>query len=55
MSEIGSLKDCTTIKAIRQKMLPILEKNHQTFPIGRGLSYPSFAKALSPIIKQSKT
>lgn len=54
MLESGNLKGCVTIKSIQQKMVPILVKDHQNFPLGRGLSYPSFARALAPVLKRPK-
>lgn len=49
----GRLKDCRTVVAIWQKMAPLLEKDKANFPMGRGLSYPSFARALKDARVQS--
>lgn len=46
MTDEGRLKNCKTIKAIWQKMLPILSKNNINCPTGRGFSYASVARAL---------
>jgi hypothetical protein len=42
----GDVKQGMTIKAIYQKLLPILERNTTVFPNGRGLAYSSIARHL---------
>jgi hypothetical protein len=42
----GDVKQGMTIKAIYQKMRPVLERNSTAFPNGRGLAYSSIARHL---------
>jgi hypothetical protein len=42
----GDVKQGMTIKAIYQKLLPILKRNSTAFPNGRGLAYSSIARHL---------
>jgi hypothetical protein len=44
----GDVKQGMTIKAIHQKMRPVLERNTTMFPNGRGLAYSSIARHLRP-------
>lgn len=51
LSQNGVLKAGMTFKAIRNQLLPILERNSATFPNGRGLSNASIARHLSPYLR----
>jgi hypothetical protein len=46
MLQNGDVRQGMTIKAIYQKLLPILERNSTMFPNGRGLAYSSIARHL---------
>jgi hypothetical protein len=46
MLQKGDVKEGMTIKAIYQKMRPVLERNTTMFPNGRGLAYSSIARHL---------
>jgi hypothetical protein len=51
LSQKGVLKEGMTFKAIRNQLLPILERNSAIFPNGRGLSNASIARHLSPYLR----
>jgi hypothetical protein len=49
----GDVKQGMTIKAIYQKMRPVLERNTTMFPNGRGLAYSTIARHLRPHLTAS--
>jgi hypothetical protein len=46
MLQKGDIEEGMTIKAIYQKLLPVLKRNSTMFPNGRGLAYSSIARHL---------
>jgi hypothetical protein len=46
MLQKGDVKQGMTIKAMYQKLLPVLTRNSTMFPNGRGLAYSSIARHL---------
>jgi hypothetical protein len=49
----GVLREGITLKEIYKKLHSELRKNSEIFPNGRGLSYPSIVRHLSPLLRSS--